>query len=68
MKIYNKYKKLYGKNTIILMQLGSFYEMLVLNENDKYGELDIYNISNNILNIAVATKKINIKIKIMDQN
>ena len=59
-KYTKKYKNLYGENTVILMHLGSFYEICAVlndNDNDTYGELDIYNISNNILNIAVATKK-----------
>ena len=62
-KYKKKYEKKYGKNTIVFMQLGGFYELCsVLDGDNKYGELDIYNICNNILNIAVATKKNKYKI------
>ena len=59
---YDKYKKeyeiKYGEKTVILMQLGSFYEMCsALDGDTKYGETDIYNLCDNILNIAVAKKK-----------
>jgi len=59
---YHKYKteysKKYGENTIILMQLGIFYELCaVLDGKTKYGEIDLYNICDNILNIAIAKKK-----------
>tara|TARA_B110000503_G_scaffold34981_1_gene57221 strand:- start:462 stop:3548 length:3087 start_codon:yes stop_codon:yes gene_type:complete len=57
-KYKQKYSEKYGENTIILMQLGSFYELCAVLENDtKYGELNIYHICDNILNIAIAKKK-----------
>tara|TARA_B110001469_G_scaffold71287_1_gene67775 strand:- start:2142 stop:5216 length:3075 start_codon:yes stop_codon:yes gene_type:complete len=59
---YDKYKKMYSKKygakTVILMQLGGFYELCAALEEDvQYGETDIYNLCDNILNIAVAKKK-----------
>ena len=59
---YDKYKKIYsekyGPDTIILMQLGSFYELCAVLENkEKFGELNIYHICDNILNINIAKKK-----------
>ena len=57
-KYKQKYSEKYGENTIILMQLGGFYELCAVLENDtKYGELNIYHICDNILNIAIAKKK-----------
>ena len=44
-KYKQKYSEKYGENTIILMQLGGFYELCAILENDtKYGELNIYHI------------------------
>ena len=52
-----KYKKKYGEKTVLLMQVGSFYEIYaVLNETEELGETDIYNICNNIMNITVTPK------------
>ena len=40
------------------MQLGSFYEMCaVLEGSQTYGETNIYEICDNLLNIAVAKRK-----------
>ena len=53
----NKYKQKYGKQTILLMQVGSFYEIYaILNDTEQLGELDIYNVCNNIMNITVTPK------------
>ena len=59
---YHKYKETYtqkyGDKTVIFMQLGSFYEMCaVLEGSQTYGETNIYEICDNLLNIAVAKKK-----------
>ena len=41
----SKYKEKYGEKTIVLMQVGSFYEIYASLDNDtKQGEIDIYNI------------------------
>ena len=53
----SKYKQKYGDKTVLLMQVGSFYEIYaVLNETEQLGETDIYNICNNIMNITVTPK------------
>lgn len=52
-----KYKKMYGENTVILMQLGSFYELCYVNDKISYGESKIHYLCNTILNMAVAKKK-----------
>ena len=52
-----EYKEKYGENTIVLMQVGSFYEIYaILNDTEKYGEINIYHICQNLMNIAVAKK------------
>lgn len=52
-----KYKELYGDKTTVLMQIGSFYEIYaVLTDELQLGETDIYNLCQNILNIAVVLK------------
>ena len=33
-ELYNKFQKLYGKQSIVLYQLGMFYEMYSLNDNN----------------------------------
>ena len=56
-----KYKQKYGDNTIILMQVGSFYEIYaILNDTYQLGEINIYHICQNLMNIAVAKKTNNI--------
>lgn len=52
-----KYKKIYGDNTVILMQLGSFYELCSVTDKISYGEPNIHYICNTVLNMAVAKKK-----------
>jgi len=57
----SQYKKKYGEDTIILMQVGAFYEIYaILNDNEKLGEVNIYHICQNLMNIAVAKKTNNI--------
>ena len=56
---YDTYSKTYGVNTIVLMEVGSFYELYAIdNEKIKKGG-DIYLIAN-ILNIQVSRKNKNI--------
>lgn len=58
-KYVKTYKKKYGKNTIVLIQLGSFFEICgPIDKNYQYGELDINHICDNILNIGVGKKSI----------
>ena len=53
----NIYKEKYGKKTVVLMQVGSFYEIYaILNDEEELGETDIHNLCNNIMNISVANK------------
>ena len=52
-----KYKEKYGEQTVVLMQVGSFYEIYaILNEKEQLGEINIYHICQNLMNIAVAKK------------
>ena len=58
-KYVKKYKNIYGQNTIVLIQLGSFFEICAsLDKNNLRGELDINNICDNVLSIAVGKKSI----------
>ena len=53
----HKYKEKYGGKTVVLMQVGSFYEIYaILNDEEELGETNIHHICNNIMNIAVANK------------
>jgi DNA mismatch repair protein MutS len=52
----SKYKDKYGDKTVLLMQVGSFYEIYARLNDTKQGEIDIYNICQNVMNIAVANK------------
>ena len=53
----HKYKEKYGEKTVVLMQVGSFYEIYaILNDQEELGEINIHHICNNIMNIAVANK------------
>jgi DNA mismatch repair protein MutS len=57
----NKYKKLYGENTVVLMQMGHFYEMYaVLTDDIQEGETNIHSICN-LLNITVTKQNKNIE-------
>ena len=47
--IHEKYKEKYGEQTVVLMEVGSFFEMYaVINETMNIGP-DIYHICQNIL-------------------
>jgi len=51
------YKSIYGKDTIVLIQLGSFFEMCASLEKDNLiGELDINHICDDVLHILVGKK------------
>jgi len=39
-ELHNKFQKLYGKNSIVLMMVGMFYEMYSLNNNETGPQLD----------------------------
>ena len=53
----HKYKEKYGEKTAVLMQVGSFYEIYaILNDEEQLGEVDIYHLCNNVMNISVAPK------------
>jgi len=55
---YEEYKQKYGENICILMQIGSFYEIkMVKNENEDIGNLDKIC---NILNIQITRSNKNI--------
>ena len=56
-ELYNKYKNLYGDNTIVLMMVGMFYEMYSLNNNKMGPPLDKLC---NMLNILYTKKNKNI--------
>jgi len=54
-----KHKEKYGEQTVVLMQVGSFYEIYaILSDKIKLGEVNIYHVCQNLMNIAV-TKKAN---------
>lgn len=56
-KYLQEYKKKYGENTILMMQIGSFYEMCAIIEKDKkIGEFNIHEICDNVLNVVVGKK------------
>lgn len=56
-----KYKEKYGNETVVLMQVGSFYEMYSSNKNEiKQGEENIHYICQTILNTIVSKKNNNI--------
>ena len=38
--LHNKFQRLYGKNTVVLMQVGMFYEIYSLNDNKTGPQLD----------------------------
>ena len=56
-----KYEKKYGKFTIVLMQVGHFYEAYgVSNEKEKSNDTNLYRLSD-IMNIQMTRKNKNIK-------
>jgi len=53
---HNEYSKKYGENTIVLMEVGSFYEIYaVMNREINIGP-DIYHVCQNILQISVSKR------------
>ena len=63
-ELYNKFQKLYGKQSIVLYQLGMFYEMYSLNDNNTGPPL---NEISTLLNILNTKKNKNIE-KISESN
>ena len=58
----NKYITKYGDNTVVLLQNGSFFEIYaVVNDSEQIGEVNIYHICQNILNIVVSKRNKKIK-------
>jgi len=51
---YNEYRKKYGKNTVVLMEVGQFYEMYSLNDN-QYIDLEKIGM---LLNLCIFKKKL----------
>jgi DNA mismatch repair protein MutS len=57
----NEYKQKYGPDTLILMQVGSFYEIYaIINDNEQLGEVNIHHICQSVLNTIVSKKNNNI--------
>ena len=54
-KAYDKYKKLYGENIIVLHQTGHFYEIYDYYYNNNFLCSDIYKVSN-IVNLSVTRR------------
>ena len=54
-----EYEQIYGKDTLVLMQVGAFYEIYAVDNNENKSGADMYNIAN-ILNITVSRKNKNI--------
>ena len=53
----NEYIEKYGENTVVLMEVGTFFEIYaVINDEICVGEKNIYNICQNILGIAVTKR------------
>lgn len=60
-ELHDNYKKKYGENTVVLMEVGSFFELYaVINDEVNIGP-DIYHICQNILQIAVTKRNKKIK-------
>ena len=56
-KYRDEYIEKYGENTVVLMEVGSFFEIYaVINDEICVGEKNIYNICQNILGIAVTRR------------
>ena len=55
-QIHDKYRKIYGENTVVLMEVGSFFEIYaVVNDEVNIGP-DIYHICQNVLQISVTKR------------
>jgi DNA mismatch repair protein MutS len=57
-ELYNKYKKLYGEKSIVIMEVGMFYEMYSLNDGNNGPPL---NELSSLLNILYTKKNKNVK-------
>ena len=67
-KYRDEYIEKYGENTVVLMEVGSFFEIYaVINDEISVGEKNIYNICQNILGIAV-TRRNKKKARILNTN
>ena len=56
-KYRDEYIEKYGENTVVLMEVGSFFEIYaVINDEICVGEKNIYNICQNLLGIAVTRR------------
>ena len=56
-KFRDEYILKYGENTIIFLQNGSFFEIYsVINDTEQIGEVNIYDICQNILGIVVTKR------------
>jgi DNA mismatch repair protein MutS len=54
--IHNEYRVIYGPNTVVLMEVGTFFEIYaVINDELNLGP-DIYHIGQNILQIPVVKR------------
>ena len=53
---HNEYSKKYGENTIVLMEVGSFYEIYAVMNRDINIGPDIYHVCQNILQISVSKR------------
>lgn len=58
-KYCEEYEQIYGKETLVLMQVGAFYEIYAVDNDNVTSGADMYNIAN-ILNITVSRKNKNI--------
>lgn len=59
MNYCTEYETLYGKDTVVLMEVGGFYELYGVNYNDTVSGADIYNVAG-LLGIQVSRKNKNI--------
>ena len=59
MNYCKEYETLYGKDTVVLMEVGGFYELYGVNYKDTVSGADIYNVAG-LLGIQVSRKNKNI--------
>lgn len=59
MNYCTEYETLYGKDTVVLMEVGGFYELYGVNYNETVSGADIYNVAG-LLGIQVSRKNKNI--------
>ena len=55
-KYQNIYEKKYGKNTVIFMQCGSFFEIYAMDETSSNFNLENLQEISNILNIQITKR------------